>query len=89
MPLAKAHLRHKLVLGHEALVVANLEDLGQALHITQNITGMPSYKLAFYKEVFIPLYKSKPRPTKLRNMFFHMEMHSNKPVIEVSKLWNI
>jgi hypothetical protein len=64
IPLAKAHLRHKLVLGSETLVIAALEDLGQVLHITQNITGMPSYKLKFFKEVFLPLYKSKSEPDK-------------------------
>jgi hypothetical protein len=52
------------VLGTETLVVAALEDLGQVLHITQNITGMPSYKLKFFREVFLPLYRSKSEPDK-------------------------
>jgi hypothetical protein len=34
IPLAKAHLRHKLALGTDTLVIAALEDLGQVLHIT-------------------------------------------------------
>ncbi len=62
--LAKAHLRYKLVLGSEMLVIAALEDLGQVLHITQNISGMPSYKLKFFKEAFLPLYRSKSGPDK-------------------------
>jgi hypothetical protein len=64
LPLAKAHLRHKLVLGTETLVIAALEDLGQVLHITQNITGMPSYKLNFFKDGFLNLYRSKTGPDK-------------------------
>jgi hypothetical protein len=57
-------LRHKLVLGTETLVIAALEDLGQVLLIAQNVTGMPSYKLKFFKEVFLPLYKLKSEPDK-------------------------
>jgi hypothetical protein len=64
IPLAKAHLRHKLILGPETLVIAALEDLGEVLHITQNISGMPAYKLKFLKEIFLPLYKSKSEPDK-------------------------
>ncbi|MGB8934925.1 MAG: hypothetical protein WCC17_07450 [Candidatus Nitrosopolaris sp.] len=35
------------------------EDLNEVLHITQNLTGIPPYKLKFFKEVFLPLHKSK------------------------------
>jgi hypothetical protein len=59
IPLAKAHLRHKLIFGPETLVIASLDDLGEVLHITQNISGMPAYKLKFFKEIFLPLYRSK------------------------------
>jgi hypothetical protein len=52
------------VLGSETLVIAALEDLGHVLHITQNISGMPSYKLKFFKDVFLPLYRSKSGPDK-------------------------
>jgi hypothetical protein len=62
IPLTKAHLRPKLVYGLELLVVATLEDLREVLHITQDVTGMPVYKLKFYKEIFLPLFRSKGAP---------------------------
>jgi hypothetical protein len=62
IPLTKAHLRPKLVYGLELLVVATLEDLREVLHITQDVTGMPVYKLRFYKEIFLPLFRSKRAP---------------------------
>jgi hypothetical protein len=57
--LAKLDSRQKLIYGHEELVIANLEDLGEVLHITQNISGIPEYKIKFYREVFLPLFRSK------------------------------
>jgi hypothetical protein len=62
IPLTKAHLRPRLVYGLELLVVATLEDLREVLHITQDVTGMPVYKLKFYKEIFLPLFRSKRAP---------------------------
>lgn len=61
IPLTKAHLRQKLILGTETLIIASLEDLGEVLHISQNISGMPSYKLKFFKEIFLPLYRLEKR----------------------------
>jgi hypothetical protein len=60
--LAKAHLRLKLIYGQETLIIAALEDLGEVLHITQNLNGMPTYKMKFFNEIFTPLYRSKTRP---------------------------
>jgi len=64
--LAKGHLRLKLIYGpenqKEKLVVANLDDLAEVLHITQNVSGMPSHKMQFFKETFVPLYNSKETP---------------------------
>ena len=57
--LARAHVRPRLIFGKEKLVVATLEDLAEVLHITQNVSGIPTHKIQFYKDVFIPLYKSK------------------------------
>lgn len=57
--LSKAHLRHKLIYGDEELVIATLEDLSEALHVMQNITGLPPHKLKFYREYILPLYKAK------------------------------
>ena len=64
IPLAKAHLRAKLIFGRETLVIAAIEDLGQVLHITQNVSGMPAYKLKFFKEILLPLYRSKSEPDR-------------------------
>jgi hypothetical protein len=67
IPLAKANLRTRLVYGAETLVIADLEDLGEVLHITQNLSGMPAYKMKFFNEIFYPLYeanKNQPLTTK-------------------------
>jgi nitrite reductase/ring-hydroxylating ferredoxin subunit len=58
--LAKSHLRKKLILGSETQAIAALVDLSQVLYITQNVSGMPSYKLKFFKDYFVPLVESKP-----------------------------
>ncbi|MGH9973014.1 MAG: hypothetical protein ACRD93_03855, partial [Nitrososphaeraceae archaeon] len=62
IPLTKVHHRPNLVYGKERLVIAELEDLSEALHITQNVSGIPTHKLKFYKEIFLPLYESKIKP---------------------------
>jgi len=59
IPLTKSHLRPKLIYGSETLVVATLEDLREVLRITQNLNGIPTYKMKFFKELFNPLYRSK------------------------------
>jgi hypothetical protein len=60
--LAKSHLRKKLILGSETQAIAALEDLSQVLYITQNISGIPTYKLKFFKDYFVPLFKTKSEP---------------------------
>jgi hypothetical protein len=56
-------LRGRLEYGNESLAIANIsEDLHEVLHITQNLSGIPPYKLKFLKEVFLPLYESKQCP---------------------------
>lgn len=57
--LAHADLRPKLIYNHEKMVIATLDDLREVMHITQNLAGMPSYKLQFFKDIFCKLYKSK------------------------------
>jgi len=59
IPLAKLDSRHKLFDGNQELVIANLEDLAEVLHITQNLSGIPSYKIKFYREIFLPLIRCK------------------------------
>jgi hypothetical protein len=57
--LARANLRPKLAYGPETLVIATLDDLVEVLHITQNLNGMPTYKMKFFNEIFFPLYIEK------------------------------
>jgi hypothetical protein len=59
VPLAKANIRKRLVYGRERLVVAAVEDLVEILNITKNVTGVPSHKVRFLKEVLIPLYNKR------------------------------
>jgi hypothetical protein len=64
--LARAHLRGRLEYGNESLAIANIdEDLHEVLHITQNLSATPPYKLKFFKEIFLPLFKSKQCPDKV------------------------
>jgi hypothetical protein len=61
--LSRWHLRSRLEYGNESLVIADLaEDLHEVLHMTQNVSGIPTYKLKFFKEILIPLFKSKLAP---------------------------
>ena len=54
--------RNKLKMGNEEMSISSLEDLEEVLRLTQNITGIPSYKLDFFYNIFIPLFKSKDKP---------------------------
>jgi hypothetical protein len=63
--LSRAHLRNRLEYGNESLVIADVkEDLHEVLHITQNISGMPTYKLDFFKKYVLPVYKTKTTKDK-------------------------
>ena len=63
--LARGHLRYRLEYGKESLVIADIEeDLHEVLHITQNLSGIPTYKLKFYREMFLPLFNTKTGPDK-------------------------
>jgi hypothetical protein len=64
IPLAKANLRDKLVYDVETLVIAAIEDLDETLCITNNVTGIPTFKMRFFKEVFYPLEKTKDVPDR-------------------------
>ena len=71
--LAKGHLRPKLEYGPESekekLVIATLDDLAEVLHITQNVSGMPTHKMQFFKEIFVPLFNSKETVDEDGNKF--------------------
>jgi hypothetical protein len=59
IPLVKSHLRQTLVYGKERLPIATLDDLSETLHITQNMSGIPTHKLKFYRDIIVELYESK------------------------------
>jgi hypothetical protein len=66
--LLRAHLRSTLVYGVERLVIAYThEDLHEALHITQNLSWIPPYKLKIFKEIFLELYSTKKAPDKSKD----------------------
>ncbi len=56
LTLCKAHLRYKLILGDEELVISSLRDLHETLHIMQNMTGVPPHKLKLYQDYILPLW---------------------------------
>jgi hypothetical protein len=66
--LSKAHLRYRLIFDDEELVIATLEDLQEALHVMQNMSGLPPHKLKFYKQHILPLYRSKKVPLETRDI---------------------
>ena len=57
-----SHNRLKLQFGNEILNTASISDLDEVLRITHNITGIPSYKLDFFTNVFLPLFDTKKEP---------------------------
>jgi DNA polymerase family B len=65
---SRAHLRGRLEYGNESLAIADMnEDFHEVLHITQNLSGVPPFKLRVFKEVLLPLYKSKQGPDKIED----------------------
>ena len=65
IPLVKCTNRQILSIGkNPGSIIATLEDLSHVLAITQNLTGLPAYKIKFFKEVFYPLWRAKTDPDK-------------------------
>jgi hypothetical protein len=59
IPLVKAHLRQKLMIRKQiTMIVAAMEDLNEALAITQNYTGIATNKMDFFKYDLYYLYKN-------------------------------
>jgi hypothetical protein len=65
--MAKANLRSKLVFGPETQVNATLQDLNEALHITHNMSGIPTYKTKFLRKIFLPCLSSKTGPDRSKD----------------------
>ncbi len=63
--LSRKHMRNRLEIGEESLVIADLEnDLVEALKITYNLSGIPPFKLKLFTEILLPLFKTKQTPDK-------------------------
>jgi hypothetical protein len=52
----KYKIRPRLKIGEETDIVATLEDLHLALALTQNLNGIPAYKMQFFYDIFYPRY---------------------------------
>ncbi len=55
-------LRFKLQMGNETMSISTYKDLEEVLKFTQNISGIPSYKIDFFTTIFIPLFNLKTKP---------------------------
>ncbi|MGH9984454.1 MAG: bifunctional DNA primase/polymerase, partial [Nitrososphaeraceae archaeon] len=64
----RAHLRCKLRDGDDILTIPDIKhDLTEVLHIIKNVSGIPTFKLKVFKEVFLQLYNSKTEPNKSKD----------------------
>jgi hypothetical protein len=54
--------RFKLKFGNETMSISSYKDLEEVLKFTQNISGIPSYKLDFFTTIFVPLFNLKREP---------------------------
>lgn len=86
LPLIKSELRFRILYGKELLIVAAIEDLAEVLYITQDLNGIPPYKMQFFKNVFIPLYKSKYKPDEKEDKREERISVSSKELAEYYKL---
>lgn len=87
--LSRAHLRHKLLFDDEELVIATLEDLGEALYVMQNMSGLPPHKLKFYKQYILPLYHAKDgQPLQTRDIcdFYNAKSPKGTPKMNSNNL---
>lgn len=61
-------MRPKLAMGNETLAVSTPVNLEEVLTLTHNLTGIPTHKLEFFSNIFIPLFITKKTPDrKLKN----------------------
>jgi DNA polymerase family B len=65
IPLTKIQIRVGSQMHDEHLIVASLEDLEEALEITQNQSGMPLFKLKVFKEIFLECFDKKKKIGKV------------------------
>jgi hypothetical protein len=57
--ILRAHLRFRLKYWDEDLIIPAIADLHETLHIMQNLSGIPNYKLLMYDNYYLPCYREK------------------------------
>jgi hypothetical protein len=67
VPIVKSDLRRILVMEGESSIIADLQDLKEVLAITQNFDGLPKFKIEFFNDIFLPLFKTKTEPDVKKN----------------------
>jgi hypothetical protein len=82
--LVRAHLRPRLIIGNEQLVIATLEDLAETLHVMQNVTGMPPHKLKFYQEYILPKFKVEKRGLTSREICDYYNANAPKGTLLIN-----
>lgn len=93
--LCKAHLRPKIIdiATGQQCVVSSLEDLREALHITQNVSGLPPHKVRFYVNTILRLYNDKIKEREeLKKNSSKFQTQSNEKVFltstEIAEAYN-
>ncbi len=62
LAILRSDKRKTLIIENEQSVIVEVDDLKEALEITQNFDGIPKYKKDFYNEIFYPCYILKTEP---------------------------
>jgi len=83
--LASSQSRMKLIMGIEQSPIADLTDLQEVLYMTYNLTGIPSYKLKFLEEDFLPLYNSKTKPDEKDGKVEKMKAVTSREICDYYK----
>jgi hypothetical protein len=79
IPLTKAHLRPTLTFDSDKQVTAMLEDLHETLHITQNVSGIPTFKMALFKNIICQLWtKSEDKHLTTRQICDYYKTQTGK-----------
>ena len=67
IPLVKSECRQRLSINGNTSIIAMLDDLSEVLAITQNLNGIPAFKMKFLREIFCPKFYSKKEPDKSKD----------------------
>jgi hypothetical protein len=61
VPIVKNNLRVVLMMEGEDSIIAYIDDLKEVLSITQNLDGVPKFKVDFFNEIFYPCFNRKTK----------------------------